>query len=325
MSQEGQVSPESVPRVSYAQNGEDVLLDRLFGAHVGTYMDIGACHPIYHNNAYFFYLRGWRGVNVEPIPWLHSYFEEHRPEDLNLAVAAGASDGDLPFFELPQSGGLSTLSAKIAEEYRARGEEVVERLVPVRTVAALVAEHAIAPPDFLSIDAEGTEEQVVRGLPLDRWRPRAIVVESTWPETTIPSHEDWEPFLLEHGYLFAAFNGVNRFYLRDDLRDRLACFERPVNVLDQYTTAEVVELQKQIQRFQQQEAVWQAARDEWQNQFHIFDRQRDEFRRKDQEFQVAYAEFAEGYAGFQAGYAEMERQRLEAEQNRPRRPTNVLP
>ena len=117
---------------------------------------------------------------------------------------------------------------------------MAEHPVPVRTIRSLIDTHGIEPPDLLSIDVEGHEAAVIRGTPLDSWRPRVLVVEATLPLTTTPSHQDWEPILLAQGYLFAAFNGVNRFYLREDLRDRLDRLATPVNVLDHFVPHEVV-------------------------------------------------------------------------------------
>jgi FkbM family methyltransferase len=316
MPHSGQDDVAVVPRVSFAQNGEDILLDRVFESHVGTFMDVGACYPTIHNNTYFFYLRGWRGVNVEPLPWLRPQFDEKRPEDLNLSVAAGEAQGEMPFFEVTRSGGLSTLSKEIADGYRAQGHEVIEHRIPVRTVAALVEEHAIAPPDFLSIDAEGTETQVIRGLPLAHWRPRVIVVESTWPQTKIPSHESWEPILLAHGYLFASFNGVNRFYLRDDFREKLSCFDTPVSALDNYVLSEVVDLQAQVQTYREPSIQWEIDRNQWRDQCELFDRHREEFDRQRTDFERGYAEFERGYAEFERGYAGFERERMEFERGR---------
>jgi FkbM family methyltransferase len=316
VSHSGQDDLAAVPRVSFAQNGEDILLDRVFESRVGTYMDVGACYPTIHNNTHFFYLRGWRGVNIEPLPWLHAAFDEKRPEDLNLSVAAGETEGEMPFYEVSSSGGLSTLSKQFADTYRAQGLDVIEHRIPVRTVAALVEEYAIAPPDFLSIDAEGTEAQVIRGLPLAHWRPRVIIVESTWPQTTIPSHESWEPILLAHGYLFAAFNGVNRFYLRDDFRDKLCCFATPVSALDHYVLAEVVDLQEQVRSLREQSIQWEIDRSRWRDHCELFDRQREEFESQRAEYLRGYAEFARGYAGFENDRAGFERDRAGFERDR---------
>jgi FkbM family methyltransferase len=242
----------SGPRISYAQNQEDILLDRLFRDRPGTFMDVGGNHPFIDNNTYFFYVRGWRGVNIEPTRSGIELFRDHRPEDLNLEVAASDSVGELPFFEVegPEGmTGLSTLSAEVAEAHRAEGFTVIERAVPVKTVGAIAAEHGIDPPDILSIDVECHEDAVLRGVPLDSWRPKVLVIESTVPLSEASTHHQWEPGLLEKGYIFAAFNGVNRFYLRDDLRDSLGLFDTPVNALDRFLRREVVALSNEADAY----------------------------------------------------------------------------
>ena len=72
MSQEPILRPGSVPRISYAPNNEDILLDRIFGDRVGTFMNVGASRPCHDNLTYFFFRRGWRGVNLVPVPRLHT-------------------------------------------------------------------------------------------------------------------------------------------------------------------------------------------------------------------------------------------------------------
>jgi FkbM family methyltransferase len=228
--------PHDLPRISYAQNSEDILIDRLFRGEVGTFVDIGSCHPVLDSNTRFFYERGWRGVNFEPNAFSFQLFLDQRPEDLNLNVAASDFDGELTFYEVDDHGinGYSTLSAEIARGYRQHGFEVVEKRVLVRTVRGLVQEYDIDPPDFLSIDVETHEHQVIRGIDLGYWRPKLIVVESTVPCSPEPNYQSWEPTLLEHGYRFMSFNGLNRFYLRDDLQHLARHFETPVNVFDEF-------------------------------------------------------------------------------------------
>jgi FkbM family methyltransferase len=260
MSQESLLCPGSVPRISYAPNHEDILLDRIFGDHVGTFMDVGPVLPTVDNLTYFFYRRGWRGVNLEPIPRLLAMFQAARPGDLNLPVAAWDSNGAIPFFEVATADSecLSTLSPRIAEDYRSRGLAIGERQVPVRTIRSLVEELGIDPPDFLAIKTEGTEEQVIRGIPLESWRPRVLVVEASCQRTSRASHHEWEPILLAHGYLFATFNGVNRFYLRDDLRDVRERLELPVSVRDQFHRSEVVALEHRVRDLEQQSQRWRS-------------------------------------------------------------------
>src|SRR5271170_7763123 len=104
MSQEPILSPGSVPRISYAPNNEDILLDRIFGDHVGTFLDVGASHPCRDNLTYYFYRRGWRGVNLEPVPRLYRALQATRPGDMNLPLAAWDSNGEIPFYETASAG-----------------------------------------------------------------------------------------------------------------------------------------------------------------------------------------------------------------------------
>jgi len=278
--------PHDLPRISYAQNHEDILIDRLFRGQIGTFVDIGACHPVIDSNTRFFYERGWRGVNFEPSFSSFQLFLDHRPEDLNLNLAVSDFDGELTFYEVEDHviNGTSTLSAEIAEGCRQRGFDVAERPVPVRTIRSLIDTHRIEPPDLLSIDVEGYEAAVIRGTPLDSWRPRVLVVEATLPLTTTPSHQDWEPILLAQGYLFAAFNGVNRFYLREDLRDRLDRLANPVNVLDHFVTHDVVvlheraaDLKRRLAHEQDRMAVERAG---WQARLTAFEAEQAEWARR---------------------------------------------
>src|SRR5262249_40665852 len=154
-----------------------------------------------------------------------------RPRDLNLAVAVSDCEGYLPFHQVPSCDGLSTLSDEVAEQHRRRGLKIAEGRVQSRTLAGLITDYRIEPPHLLSLDVEGHELQVLATAPLSTWRPKVVVVESTVPLTGVSSHDAWEPLLLRHGYLFATFNGINRFYVRDDLRGHLPIFQVPVNVM----------------------------------------------------------------------------------------------
>jgi FkbM family methyltransferase len=260
--------PHDRPRISYAQNCEDILIDRLFRGEFGTFMDIGACHPILDSNTWFFYERGWRGVNLEPSSSSFQRFLEQRPEDLNLNLAASDFDGELTLYEVHDHviNGTSTLVAEIAQDYLRRGLQVVEKRVPVRTVRGLVREHDIAPPDFLSIDVESHESQVIRSIDLEHWRPKLIVVEATVPGSSEPNHQAWEPMLLENGYDFVAFNGLNRFYLRDDLRHLARHFETPVNVFDRFLPYAQVRAELDAADARGELERWERCQREWEKE-----------------------------------------------------------
>lgn len=216
--------------ISYAQNFEDVTLWRalkLFGP--GFYIDIGANHPVIDSVTHSLYELGWRGVNVEPVP---SYFEAlcaARAEDINLCVAVGETDGcELEFFESAETG-LSTLCPRMALQQSAAGVHFNRRRVKTRTLMSLCEEHV--PPDvpfqFLKIDVEGFEEQVLRGMDFSKWRPWIILVESSYH-----TDPEWKSLILDADYQFALCDGLNRYYVARERSELLVPLALPPNMLD---------------------------------------------------------------------------------------------
>src|SRR5262245_15185055 len=111
-------------RFSYAQNFEDLLLDRPFrDRNRGFYVDLGAADPVRHSVTLKFHLRGWRGVNIEPSPTLFAALAQDRSGDVNLNIAAGAAPSEGTLYHCDQAE-LSTLDAEIAAALRTAGRTV---------------------------------------------------------------------------------------------------------------------------------------------------------------------------------------------------------
>jgi FkbM family methyltransferase len=210
---------------TYAQNGEDVVLDRAFaGRCPGFYVDVGAAGPVHHSVTKLFYDRGWRGINVEPLVEKHAELAAERPRDVNLNCAIAATRGRLPLTVVEGTESLSTLDAGVAEVHRGAGHRTRTVAIDVLPLDDVLAEHASEPIDFLKVDVEGHEREVLASVDLDRWRPSVVVVEATFPCTDVPTHECWEPLLLGAGYRLGLFDGLNRFYAapgEDELLRRL--------------------------------------------------------------------------------------------------------
>jgi len=221
--------------VSYSQNGEDVLLWRALG-HVkhGYYIDVGANDPVEHSVTKAFYERGWRGISIEPLPSFHQAFEEQRPHDVNLAIAAGASDGELTLYDVPAVRGWASPEASVAEMHRAEGHEVAEITVPVRTLASVCEEHVRGEIHFLKVDVEGFEGEVLRGMDFARWRPWVLVIEATLPNSRETNHENWEHLVTGQRYRFAWFDGLNRYYVAEEHAELLAHLNIQPNVFDEF-------------------------------------------------------------------------------------------
>jgi len=217
--------------VSYAQNFEDLVLDRaLRGVASGFYIDVGAGDPVNDSVTHLFHARGWRGINVEPDRRLFARLAAARPRDVNLDIAIGERAETRPFFELSVLG-LSSLDAECAAMAARGGVTATETTVAVQTLAEMCRRHADAPIDFLKVDVEGWERQVLASHDWQRFRPKIVLVEATQPNTKVPSHEAWEGSLLAQDYLFACFDGLNRFYVDAAHRELVPIIAAPPRFL----------------------------------------------------------------------------------------------
>ena len=224
-----------MPWTQYSRNLEDVMLCRaLAGVAEGSFVDVGAGHPVYDNNTYALYRRGWRGIALEPIEELIAPWQRERPEDLMIAMAAAAEEGHRTLHVVVQAAEGSTLDATHAAALQGRGYQVAPRRVPATTLNAVLDRLHEGELHLMSLDVEGAERDVLAGLDLARYRPWVLVIEATRPGTSVPVHEAWERGVLEARYECVYFDGANRFYLAAEHRDLQAHFASPPGPADDY-------------------------------------------------------------------------------------------
>jgi FkbM family methyltransferase len=208
----------------YAQHGEDRRLAELLAqTRRGFYIDVGAWEPVQDSVTKHFYDRGWRGINVEPNPAYHAMLVQSRPRDVNLCIALGDVQ-EQRTLTLVGSTGLSTFEAEFVEPAerwiaanRPEPAKISQISVTVTTLADVCREYVPAGTtiDFLKIDVEGWEEQVLRGGDWQTYRPQILVIEAVAPLSDVPAWETWDGFVCAQGYAFIAFDGLNRWYRRE--------------------------------------------------------------------------------------------------------------
>lgn len=245
--------------VSYSQNAEDIRLWRVFREKAaGFYVDVGAGHPVRDSVTKSFYDAGWSGMNIEPGP-LYAELAHARPRDINLELAVAAKEGEADFWVSSPDSGFSGFE-RLPDELVPEGFSFARRRIRCARLDALIAEHAPRRAiDFLKVDVEGAERDVLSSFDPETIRPTVILVESISPLENEPNHQLWESLLVEHGYLFAAFDGINRFYVPVEHEDLVDTLAYPISVLDRYEPAGTVsarsraaELLDQMQRAEQE-------------------------------------------------------------------------
>jgi FkbM family methyltransferase len=205
----------SVCRVSFAQNGEDLMVWSLFqrlGITRPTYLDIGAHHPYRLSNTALLHYLGSRGMNIEADPQLHAAFVKHRPRDINLNIGIAAEAGTMTFFRM-EDRSLNTFSSeeaqRLSREYHMPIRE--EIAVPVMAIRQLLDEQRFR-PDFLSIDVEGKDLEILRTYDFKRHRP-AVICAETISFLDQLKNQELISYLLGQGYQVYADSQINTIFV----------------------------------------------------------------------------------------------------------------
>jgi FkbM family methyltransferase len=145
----------------------------------GFYVDIGAYHPVHFSNTYFFYMNGWRGINIEARPGSARLFDKVRPKDINLEMGVSRKHGELTYYFIGEDSTMNSFSREFLEHIGMLEQVRREVPVPVFPLSEILAKHlpegqAI---DFMNVDVEGHDREVLESNDWDRFRPKFIVVE----------------------------------------------------------------------------------------------------------------------------------------------------
>lgn len=195
---------------SHSQHNEDLLVDLIFESkRDGFYVDVGANDPVFNNNTRRFYLRDWRGVNIEPSPLPFQKLVRERPKDINLNVAIGPKRGNMTFYHVADESTFSSFDKVVADRMAALVRSTVRpELVEVLTLRDIFEEHAHGRKvDFLSVDAEGYDLEVLKSNDWKRHRPAVVLVEM---------HNDPKrivDFLSSVNYVLVFNNTVNGLFI----------------------------------------------------------------------------------------------------------------
>jgi FkbM family methyltransferase len=194
---------------SYSQEGEDLVLARLFDKKTeGFYVDVGAYDPVKYSNTLKFYELGWRGINIDARPNSMLAFEEKRPRDINIETAVGTKAGTQVSYYAFEEGAYNTTEDELAEEIiKNRKSSLLSKLtLNIDSLENILDKHLPSNTaiDFMSVDVEGADLDVLKSNNWAKYTPKVLVVESYGSSVIEDMDSDISKYLGTLGYKLVA-------------------------------------------------------------------------------------------------------------------------
>jgi FkbM family methyltransferase len=211
---------------SYAQYNEDIiLLALLHDVKEGFYIDVGANYPIIDSVTKLFYEKGWHGINIEPVKSLYEQIVEDRPRDINLNCGAGSKNDKITFREFIDIPGHSTFELKKIDAHNKK-LKYKDYEVEIKPLKQIFNENRVSKINFLKIDVEGFEKQVIEGNDWEKYRPEVICIEANHAEG------GWQSTFAKLNYKLFISDGLNEYYVANQSWRRTQGFAERVVKLD---------------------------------------------------------------------------------------------
>ena len=165
-----------------SQFGEDKFLYNLFEKnYVGKYLDVGCFHPTKHNNTSLFYKNGWQGINIDLNPLTIDLFNFMRPNDININTAVSSEESEKTLFFLSENNTQNTLSENqllfLKKHHNLRDEEIIKKKIQTRRLDKILEENNFDNIDFMNLDVEGHELEVLKTINFKKTKLKYICIE----------------------------------------------------------------------------------------------------------------------------------------------------
>lgn len=195
-------------RVSYSQFGEDITAAKLLrNVETGFYVDIGAHHPFRHSNTALLHLRGWQGVNIEPMSRGIRLFRRYRPHAINVHAAIHNDADSITLYKF-RNGLANTIIEQRAEELTASKKSEGQEVVRALSLSDVFERHVPrgVRVNYLTVDVEGYDTEAVLAFDLDKYHPDVACIEIQRPDMMALAENPVVKYMFDHGYQLYAIN-----------------------------------------------------------------------------------------------------------------------
>ncbi|MDA9177355.1 FkbM family methyltransferase [Candidatus Pelagibacter sp.] len=164
-------------KISYSLSSVDLIVDYIFKyKNDGLYIDVGCQHPIFNNNTYILYKKGWNGINIDLDKKNIDLFNISRPDDTNINIAVSDKSGNVNLFYYHDGSPINTINSQNADYQKNKFRKI--KLIKSETLNKILANiNFNKKVDYLNIDVEGHELNVLKGFNILKYRPSIISIE----------------------------------------------------------------------------------------------------------------------------------------------------
>ena len=206
---------------SYSQEGEDMILKRMLEKkQIGFYVDVGAHHPFRFSNTYFFYKQGWKGINIDAMPGSMKLFNKFRPRDINLELPISNSDQILTYYAFNEPA-LNSFSKELSQERNGKNGYFIQQEINLETSKLSSVLDNYLPKgieiDFLSIDVEGLDLDILYSIDWNKYRPKIILIEILGSSLSEIDNNEITLFLKKYRYIVFAKAVHTVFFVQDNV------------------------------------------------------------------------------------------------------------
>lgn len=201
------------PQISYSRSGEDLIINEILNNKMGGfYVDVGAYHFKDYSNTYKFYLNGWNGINIDANQEIITKFDKKRPKDVNICAGVAFEEEDKVFYRLNEDLSMSSFSTAFTENAILNHQYTLKDKTTIKTrkLGEILESCNITKKiDFMSIDVEGLDLDVLKSNNWNKYRPKIIIIELESGLKNIEKSKVYK-YLINLGYEPAAYTFLNK-------------------------------------------------------------------------------------------------------------------
>ena len=197
------------PSIHYGEFGEDIFINRIFkDIKIGRYVDVGCYHPFKGSLTAQLYKKGWNGINIDLSKSSIDLFNIARKKDINLNLAISDFDGETNYYE---NSPINQQNSLIKDN-----DDQIKIKIQCKRLSSILLENHYNNFEYLNIDVEGSEQNVINGIDLSKYRPILITIENNNLHLKDYIESEIYNILIKNNYTFINKTGVTNFFLKNE-------------------------------------------------------------------------------------------------------------